>query len=62
MPAAAPLSPKDALFTDGVDDYLNRHLSEILPKAKELVKGERYNWDAEQNIRQERRVEDNGID
>lgn len=34
-----PLSPKDTPCTGGADDYLQLLASEILPKAKELVRG-----------------------
>ena len=34
-----PLSPKDTPCTGGADDYLQLLISEIMPKAKELVRG-----------------------
>ena len=34
-----PLSPKDTPCTGGADDYLKLLVSEIIPKAKELVRG-----------------------
>lgn len=34
-----PLSPKDTPCTGGADDYLQLLISEIIPKAKELVRG-----------------------
>ena len=34
-----PLSSKDTLCTGGADDYLQLLISEIIPKAKELVRG-----------------------
>lgn len=35
-----PLSPQDTPCTGGADEYLQLLLSEILPKAKELINGE----------------------
>lgn len=35
-----PLSPQDTPCTGGADEYLHLLLSEILPKAKELIHGE----------------------
>ena len=35
-----PLSPKDSPCTGGADEYLKILLSEIIPRAKKLIKGE----------------------